>query len=125
MRLSRTTVIIFRILLVVSLLLITYLATIELELTVMTSIDDKFGHVLAFFFLAFLIDYSFPARRFNLTKIVPLLLYGIVIEVIQYFIPYRMFSLLDLLADGIGVMIYALLFQMLRHVPLFKLRWIE
>ena len=125
MRLSRTTIIIFRILLVVSLLLFTYLATIELELPVMTSIDDKFGHVLVFLYLAFLIDYSFPASRFNLLKIVPLLLYGVVIEVIQYFIPHRMFSLLDLLADGIGIVIYALLFQILRDVPLFKLRWIE
>jgi len=125
MRLSRTIIIIFRITLVVSLLLITFLATMELELPEMTSIDDKLGHVLAFLYLAFLVDYSFPTSRFNLLKILPLLLYGIVIELIQYYIPHRMFSLLDFLADGVGVVIYALLFQILIHVPLFKLRWTE
>ena len=125
MRLSRTTIIIFRIFLAVSLLLITFLATVELELPGITSVDDKFGHVLAFLYLAFLVDYSFPTSRFNLSKILPLLFYGIVIEVIQHFLPHRMFSLFDLLADGVGVVIYALLFQILRHVPLFKLRWTE
>ncbi len=125
MRLSRTTIIVFRITLVVSLLLITFLATMELELPAITSVDDKFGHVLAFLYLALLVDYSFPASRFNLLKVMLLLLYGVVIELIQYFIPHRMFSLLDLLANGIGVVIYAAFYQILKHVPLFKLRWAE
>lgn len=125
MKLSRTTIIIFRITLAVSLLLITFLATMELELPEMTSIDDKLGHVLAFLCLAFLVDYSFPASRFNLLKILLLLLYGIVIELIQYFIPHRMFSLADLFADGVGIVIYAAFFQILKYVPLFKLRWTE
>jgi VanZ family protein len=125
MRLSRITIIILRILLAVSLMLITFLATIELDLPAITSVDDKFGHILAFLYLAFLIDYSFPASSFNLSKIFPLLVYGVLIEVIQYYLPHRMFSFLDMLADGGGLVIYAMLIPVLKHVPILRLRWSE
>ena len=121
MGLSRTSVIIFRVMLVLSLLLIIYLATAELEHPVMTSVNDKFGHILAFVILAFLLDFSFPASSYNLSKILPLLAYGILIEIVQYFLPYRMFSLLDMLADAGGLVIYA----MLKHIPILRLRWSE
>jgi VanZ family protein len=91
----------------------------------MTSVNDKIGHILAFVILAFLLDFSFPASNFNLSKILPLLAYGMLIEITQYFLPHRMFSLLDMLADGGGLVIYALLIPILRHVPILKLRWSE
>ena len=125
MGLSRTSVIIFRVMLVLSLLLIIYLATAELEHPVMTSINDKFGHILAFVILAFLLDFSFPASSYNLSKILPLLAYGILIEIVQYFLPYRMFSLLDMLADAGGLVIYAMFIPMLKHIPILRLRWSE
>ena len=37
---------------------------------------------------------------------VSLLAFGLFIEVVQYFLPYRQFSLLDLAADGIGIWLY-------------------
>jgi len=125
MGLSRTSVIIFRVMLVLSLLLIIYLATAELEHPVMTSVNDKFGHILAFVILAFLLDFSFPASSYNLSKILPLLAYGILIEIVQYFLPYRMFSLLDMLADAGGLVIYAMFIPMLKHIPILRLRWSE
>ena len=125
MNLSRTSIIVFRVMLVISLLLIIYLATAELEYPVMTSINDKFGHILAFVMLAFLLDFSFPANSFNLSKIFPILVYGMLIEVIQYFLPHRTFSLLDMLADGSGLVIYVLLIPILKHVPFLRLRWSE
>ena len=125
MGLSRTSVIIFRVMLVLSLLLITYLVTTELNHPIMTSMNDKLGHILTFVILAFLLDFSFPANSFNLSKIFPLLVYGMLIEVIQYFLPHRTFSLLDMLADGGGLVIYALSIPILRHVPILKLRWSE
>ena len=123
MSLPHTTIIIFRILFIASLLLITYLATTEMEHPVMTSINDKAGHILAFICLAFLVDFSFPDSRFDFLKILPLLAYGLLIEVIQYFLPHRMFSVLDILADSGGVMIYALFIPVMKRVPLLKLRW--
>ena len=125
MGLSRTSVIIFRIMLVLSLLLIIYLTTADLEHPVMTSVNDKFGHILAFVILAFLLDFSFPASSYNLSKILPLLAYGILIEIVQYFLPYRMFSLLDMLADAGGLVIYAMFIPMLKHIPILRLRWSE
>ena len=125
MSLSHSTIIVFRITLIVSLLLITNLATTELEHPLMTSVNDKLGHFLAFLYLAILVDFSFPASRFGLLKVLPLLAYGLFIEVIQYFLPHRMFSFLDILADGGGVLIYALLIPVLMHVPLLKFRWTD
>ena len=125
MNLSCTSIIVFRVMLVLSLLLIIYLATTELTHPLMMSVNDKLGHVLAFVILAFFMDFSFPASSFNLSKILPLLAYGLLIEVIQYFLPYRMFSLLDMLADGSGLVIYVLLIPILRHVPILRLRWSE
>jgi len=123
MGMSRTSVIIFRVMLVLSLLLIIYLATAELDHPVMTSVNDKFGHILAFVILAFLLDFSFPASSYNLSKILPLLAYGILIEIIQYYLPHRMFSLLDMLADAGGLVIYAMFIPMLKHIPILRLRW--
>ena len=125
MNLSRSSIIVFRFMLVLSLLLIIYLATMELAHPLMMSVNDKLGHVLAFLILAFFMDFSFPTSSFNLSKILPLLAYSLLIEVIQYFLPYRMFSLLDMLADGGGLVIYALSIPMLKHVPILRFRWSE
>jgi VanZ family protein len=123
MNLSRVTIIGFRLIFVVSLLLITVLTTMKLPHSVMTAVNDKLGHFLAFFYLAFVLDFSFPKSSFNLLKILPLLVYGLIIEIVQYHLPYRTFSLLDLLADGGGIVIYVLIIPLLRHVPVLKLRW--
>lgn len=117
-------IIAFRLLLTLSLLLILLLATIKLENPVLTSVNDKLGHILAFAYLAFLLDFAMPHSHFNLLKIIPLFGYGLIIEFVQYFLPYRTFSILDMLADGVGIMIYVLIIPMLKYVPLLKLRWL-
>ena len=90
----------------------------------LTSVNDKLGHVLAFAYLAFLLDFALPDSNFNLPKIIPLLGYGLIIEFVQYFLPYRTFSILDMLADGVGIMIYLLIIPLLKYVPFLKLRWL-
>jgi VanZ family protein len=114
----------FRLLLTLSLLLILLLSTIELENPILTSVNDKLGHVMAFAYLAFLLDFALPDSNFNLLKITPLLGYGLIIEFVQYFLPYRTFSILDMLADGVGIMIYLLIIPLLKYVPFLKLRWL-
>ena len=52
------------------------------------------------FTLAFLADFSFPASRFGPAKIAPLLAYGVLIELVQYFLPHREASWLDVVGDG-------------------------
>lgn len=114
---------VFRLLLISSLLLILWLATMELIHPLMSGVNDKLGHVLAFAYLAFVLDFSFPKTRFDLTKIISLLTYGLLLETIQYFLPYRTFSLLDMVADVLGIVIYLLMRPLLRRVPILRLRW--
>jgi VanZ family protein len=125
MRPSNTAIVILRITLAGSLLGIIALATAELTHPLLTSVNDKLSHIFAFVYLAFLLDFSFQDSRFDMLKVFLLLVYGLLIEVIQYFIPYRTFSFLDLLADGVGVALYVLIIPMLKYMPLVKLRWRE
>ena len=107
MTLPQTTLIAFRAALAVTLVMTMYLATAQQAPSVIDNLNDKVNHVLAFYVLAFLADYSAPKVRFNLGKGLTILGYGLLIEVIQYFLPYREFSLLDLAADGVGIAAYA------------------
>ncbi|MFO0752960.1 MAG: VanZ family protein [Thermodesulfovibrionales bacterium] len=67
---------------------------------------DKASHILAFISLGFLIDGAYPGSF--LKKGALLLSYGLFIELVQYFLPYREFSLFDIGADGVGIGIYLL-----------------
>lgn len=98
--------IMMRITLAVALLVSTYLATMKGGPVDAANINDKFAHLAGFFMLAWLADFSFPRAGYGLNKILPLLGYGLLIEIIQFFLPYRSFSLLDVLADAAGIAIY-------------------
>ncbi len=113
MRLSHRHVILFRVLLLVAVTLITWLATTVHQYPVIDDIYDKFKHILAFYLLALLLDYAYPETPFDRDKIIPLFAYGVVLEVIQYFLPYRTFSSLDLVADLLGIMLYVLTIPLL------------
>jgi VanZ family protein len=123
MPLSRTNIIAFRLALVATLIVITHLATTQAEYRGVEDINDKVSHILAFYVLCFLEDFSFPRDRFNIFKVISLLGYGLLIEIIQYFLPYRTFSLLDFGADVIGIAIYWLSLPALRHIHILKDRW--
>lgn len=71
-------------------------------------LSDKLNHFAAFLVLAVLIDISHPDRRL-LWKLYMLLGYGILIEAVQRFIPYREFSIGDLSADLFGLLTYFIL----------------
>ena len=90
---------------------------------VVENMNDKVNHILAFYVLGFLADFSFPGKRFGLSKVLTILGYGLLIEVIQYFLPYRSFSLYDLAADTAGLAIYWLSLPALKHLPLLRRRW--
>lgn len=91
-----------------AMVVIIYLATTHESFPAIDEANDKLNHVLAFYVLAFLADYSAPKAGFLLYKGLPILGYGLLIEMIQYFLPYREFSVLDLVADGIGIAAYVL-----------------
>jgi VanZ family protein len=116
MALPRMTIISFRVALVVTLIVTMYLATTQWELAIIDDTNDKVKHILAFYVLSFLADYSAPKVRFNLSKGLMILAYGLLIEVIQYFLPYRENSLYDLAADAIGIAAYVLSYPALSRI---------
>jgi VanZ family protein len=98
-----------RVALVFSLIAISYLAFTPLEIPAVGSLNDKVSHILAFLYLALLWDFSWPESEWSYRKALPMLGYGLFIEVVQAFLPHRFFSLLDLAADGLGLILYALI----------------
>lgn len=123
MAFSRSNVLLFRAALVTALLVIAHLATTKLNYPVVDRLNDKASHIMAFYALAMLADFSFPRVEFSLSKVLTLMAYGLLIEVIQYFIPYRTFSLYDLGADAIGVLMYVVSIPALKQIPFVSRRW--
>ena len=85
--------------------------------------NDKIKHMAAFLTLASLTDFSFPRSRFGVGKIAWLLAYGVLIEVVQYFIPNRSSEVLDVAADSIGILCYVILIPALQRLPFVRERW--
>jgi VanZ family protein len=110
-------------LLALALVVITWLATTELPGPVIFDLSDKLNHLAAFFTLALLSDFAFRGGGFGPAKFLTLLGYGVLLEGIQHFLPYRDFSLLDLAADAVGMGLYAASVPLLRRQPLLARRW--
>jgi len=122
MTLARSSLILFRIALAVALAITIFLATTQEAFPVLENTNDKINHILAFYVLALLADYSAPRTRFTLIKGLMILGFGLLIEVIQHFLPYREFSFFDLIADGIGIVVYALSQPVLGHIGILRQR---
>jgi VanZ family protein len=106
-----------------ALIAITYLAVTGDPPAAIEGVNDKSGHLLAFYVLALLTDFSFPYSRYRIHKIVPLVGYGLLLEITQYYLPGRSFSLLDMIADAAGLFLYRLSLPFLRRIPLMRWRW--
>lgn len=106
----------YRIALGIALCAISFLATTGKDIPVAKDVNDKINHIAAFFALALLTDFSWPASGFHAAKAFSLLGYGLAIEIAQYFLPSRSFSLLDLGADAVGMLLYAVSIPLLKHI---------
>ena len=95
---------------------ISFLATTSRHIPAVEGLNDKTEHILAFYVLGLLADFAWPATGFRAAKVLSLLGYGLAIEIVQYFLPYRTFSLFDLGADGIGLALYALSVPVIRRI---------
>ena len=94
---------------------IEYLATTTREISVVTNSWDKANHFVAFMVLCILLSLGY--KHLSLIKrILILLAFAVQIEVVQYFIPGREFSLLDIFADMVGVCIgYVLIYKWIQR----------
>lgn len=111
---------VFQSLLIVALIAILYLATTPSPPEITLSVSDKFNHLLAFYTLAILTDQALVKSRFIPWPALWLLAYGLFIECLQYFLPWREFSLLDLLTDAIGLALYSLSARIWYRLPGFN-----
>ena len=105
----------FRLICLLTLLIVSYLAFAPNEYTVEISTWDKLNHFVAFLVLAILLDLSYPKTPFHNWKFGSLYIYGVVIELVQWFLPTRDFSVWDIVADTCGLTIYWLLSVSLPH----------
>ena len=69
-------------------------------------INDKVKHAITFVVLFALLDLAWPTTAMPWWKPISLFVLGIGIEVCQGFTRYRYFSFGDLLANGVGILVY-------------------
>jgi VanZ family protein len=86
------------------------------EITPMVS-SDKVRHALAFCLLLLLARKAWPKASLWLRLFLPLLSYGLLIEIMQHQLPPRSFEWLDLAADGVGLLCAALVPAWVFHSP--------
>ena len=85
------------------LITIEFLATTSRQVVVNELFWDKINHAFAFFVLFILANFGFKIRKIWI--IFWLIIFGLQIEIVQSFLPKREFSLLDIIADFIGICI--------------------
>lgn len=93
---------VFKISFFICLVAIEYLATTSIEIQPIQNSWDKANHFIAFITLYVTLSFGYP-KLDVFKKILILLVFGIQIECVQYFLPNREFSLLDIVADGVGI----------------------
>ncbi len=92
-----------------------WVATRTLDFPETIALNDKAMHIIVFFGFSVLMDLAISRHPFWLWKGLPLLIYGVIIEIMQYYSPDRSFSLLDLMADFSGILLYFMVkFSLLR-----------
>ncbi|MBJ6136599.1 VanZ family protein [Marinobacter litoralis] len=98
-----------------SLAAILYLATTSQSYPIPSSANDKINHLIAFAELTIVTRLAWP--RLGFYWYVPALLsFGFALEAIQATLPYRDFSLADVLADALGIAIGMLPWPGIRRV---------
>ena len=100
---------------IVSILVITDLATYEPSLVSSASLHDKLLHFFCFIYLIMVLHFSQLISN-KYVQYVIVALYGILIEIVQAFLPYRSFELMDILADLSGILIGSFLIICLKRL---------
>jgi len=101
----------FRTLFFISIIVVEFLATTTtVHIEIIENIWDKANHFAAFFVLYILLSLAYTKFGLKL-KVLLLLAYGLHIEIFQSFIDGRYFSLLDVVADAIGIALGVLFYK--------------
>ncbi len=76
--------------------------------------SDKLVHFIIYFFTSFIsylyfLKYIKNKKLLTIFSVLFAILYGIIMECIQYFLPYRSFSTGDIIANSLGAIIFGIL----------------
>jgi len=112
---------VFKIMFFICLISIEYLATTTLQIKVVEGMWDKSNHFFAFLVLYILLSLGFVKMNIKM-KISLLLVFALQIEVVQYFIEGRFFSILDIVADAIGIVLGIIALKMYEKTILKRIR---
>ena len=111
--------IIYRLIFFLSLIIIFYLNIVPASaipfFAALGFLNDKIVHALIFLFLSFV----GLKCHFNISKIFLLTMifsFGLSIEVIHYYHPYRFFEIADLIANLIGILAALVIFNKKNHI---------
>ena len=111
-----------RVLFFIALAAVEYLATTSRHIPIVESLWDKFNHFFAFCVLYVLLSLGFIGLKWW-QKMGLLVLFGMQIELVQSFLPARFFSMLDVVADFVGIVIgMGVYVLMSRYLPRPKIR---
>jgi VanZ family protein len=111
---------IFKISFLIALMSIEFLATTTtVHIELVESMWDKANHFVAFFTLYILLSLSYKEYHF-FVKFFVLFLFGLQIEIVQYFIDGRDFSLLDLFADSVALVVASVFYALYERVTIIK-----
>ena len=74
---------------------------------------DKIGHIVLYGFMAFLLNYGLGGRKWFKQQIGSLLVlvFSVVEEISQLYIPSRTFDFADIAASVAGIVLFTILFQ--------------
>ncbi|RUM63112.1 MAG: antibiotic resistance protein VanZ [Sulfurospirillum sp.] len=78
--------------------------------------EDKMKHFMAFFTLSLLLNRSSSRYDARIRNVTALLLFGIFIEIVQSFLPYRDASVYDVIADLGGILSFQAALSSFRYL---------
>ncbi len=105
----------FRIILGISVVLISALSIQEIDIKPSISLSDKLLHLFCFLYLT-IISWLSRIIYKELWLYVIVLAYGILIEIVQIYIPYRSFEFLDIFADFLGILAGSLFINFFKYL---------
>lgn len=83
--------------------------------------NDKLVHCFSYFLLMMMLDFSWNSSKQLLIKAVLILIYSSLIEYAQGFIPGRETSIADIVANGVGVMLFIALVPSLKRFNVYQI----
>ena len=106
--------ILYKVIFFLSLILIMYFSILPASsipnIAALSFLTDKMIHALIFLYLSF-IGLNSYFNISNLWLLVLIFLFGLVIEIIHFYHPYRFFEILDLIANLIGILLALAIFN--------------